>query len=116
MLGIIGFEQHRIRCIIGVTEDERREGQDIYVDLKVKVDFSRCTASDSLQDTVSYIPLAEICTHQAQTNQYQLLETLANAILRRILSDPNIHWAWIRIKKPAAIPSAAYALVELEGF
>lgn len=115
MLGIIGFKQHRIRCLIGNNEAERQHEQEIFVDLKIKIDFSRCAESDDLRDSVCYLFLSEFCTQLAQQNRYRLLEAFASDAIEQLLALPPIQWVWIRIMKPQALPSAEYALIELES-
>jgi 7,8-dihydroneopterin aldolase/epimerase/oxygenase len=114
MQGIIGFKQLAISCIIGDFPEEWEQEQLIYVDLKVKADFSRCAQSDNLKDTVNYVQLAEICTQMAKTKKYRLLETFAYEVLERLLADFPLSWVWISVKKPAGIQSAQYTYVELE--
>lgn len=114
MLGIIGFSHHRVSCIIGIHPEERTQSQDIFIDIKVKTDFAASIHSGKIGDTINYAALADLCTHIARTKKHQLLEGLAHEILQEILSKFNVRWAWICIKKPLAIPSAEYALVELE--
>jgi dihydroneopterin aldolase len=114
MQGIVGFKDLSISCIIGDFPEERDNEQLIFIDLKVQTDISRCMHSDILKDTISYVDLAEICTNQACSQKYHLLEALANNILERIFADFPVSWAWIKVKKPKALPSALYAFVELE--
>lgn len=114
-LGLLGIHQHRIDCMIGVYPEERLQVQTLFIDAKVKLDFSHCIASDQVQETIDYVLLANICTQLAQKNKYFLLETLASDILDQYIERFNaVVWAWVRIQKPSAIPSAAYAYVELE--
>lgn len=113
--GIIGIESHRISCIIGNNPHEWEQEQDIFVDVKVETDFSACAASDKLTDTIDYVQLAELCTELATKQRYHLMETFAVDVLEKLLHGyPSIRWAWIRIKKPGALPSSAYTYVELE--
>jgi dihydroneopterin aldolase len=114
MIGTIGFKKHRIHCVIGNNPEERNQAQDIFVDLRVKVDFANAAQSDNLKDTICYTFFADLCTQLAQKNRYRLLETFAAAVLENILQQPNVQSAWIRIRKPNAIPTAEYALIELE--
>jgi dihydroneopterin aldolase len=114
VLGTIGFEDHQVRCIIGVNPEEREKEQDLLIDVKVKTSFSSCIRSDKVQETINYEELANICTRLAQDRQYRLLETLAHDVLNQFFEQFDLESAWIRIKKPKAIPSAKYAIVELE--
>ncbi len=114
MIGEIGFEQLKIRCIIGCCPEERTQEQEIYVDLKVGADFTHSAASDNIKDAVDYVRLSEICTEMARTNQYHLQETFAVEVLKKLLNEFDIQWAWIKIMKPKALESAHYATVELK--
>jgi FolB domain-containing protein len=112
--GILGIHQHQVPCIIGIYPEERQHEQTLLMDAKVKLDLSHCFASSQIEETFNYVSLAQICTQLAQQNSYFLLENLASDILDKyFLCSPAV-WAWICIKKPSAISSAAYAFVELE--
>lgn len=113
-LGILGIRQHRISCLIGVYPEERQSEQLLIIDAKIKVDLSRCLASDQVKDTIDYVAIANVCTELAQKRHYFLLETLASDILEECLSRFQALWAWVCIQKPSAISSAACAFVELE--
>lgn len=113
MIGIVGFENHKIRCIMGCLPEERQNEQDIFIDLKVGVDFLRCAESDDLKDAINYVVLAQICTELAQQKKYRLQEAYAKELLTLLLNESNIYWAWVKIKKPMALASAEYATVEL---
>lgn len=113
MIGIVGFEHHKIYCIIGCHPDERQHEQDIYLDLKVGVDFTHCAETDDIKDAFNYVVLAQICTELARRRKYHLQETFAKELLVLLLNESNILWGWVKIKKPAAIPSAQYATIEL---
>ena len=114
MKGIIGFEDYAVSCIIGVFEEERKQEQIILVDLKVQVDIAKGVKSDSFQEAYDYVQLANLCTEMAQKHKFNLLETLAYHILEKLNQDPQVFWAWIKIKKPSAIPLAKHTFIELE--
>ena len=112
--GIIGFDQHRIECVIGIYAAEREKPQTIFIDLKVKVDLTACIQSGKIKDTVDYVALAQFCTDLAHTKKYFLLEVFAADILECCKKQFNASWAWVKIQKPAALTHAAYAFVEME--
>lgn len=114
MKGKIGVEDLCIECIIGVHQSERVAKQKLYVDLLVEADFSTSSLSDSIEDTICYVELCNICKELAETGRYRLLEALAADVLKILLERFPIYWAWIRIKKPSAIEAALCATVELE--
>jgi len=113
-MGIIGFDNLAIDCLIGHNEEEWNTPQQIRIDLKVKAPFAVAAQSHHLKDTVDYVELANICKTIAGQKHHRLMEGLASVILKTILESHPVAWAWIRIKKPAALPAADYTLVELE--
>lgn len=112
---IIGFEHLHIHCIIGTLEQERLQPQDLYIDLKVRIDVSISVKTDQLNDTVSYVDLADKCIEIAE-QKYHLVETYASAVLEALIKNYPVQWAWIRVKKPKALLEAQYAIVEMEKF
>lgn len=113
MLGILGLENYKIRCIIGVHPFERTHEQDIYIDLKVEANMAACVESDQIYDTVCYAQLAKICADIAWEGQFQLLEAYANEVLSTLMENFSINWAWIRVKKPVPDMSGSFVMIEL---
>lgn len=114
MKGIIGLEQYRISCIIGVEPNERIAEQEIYVDLKVRNCFALCASTDHIKDTIDYELLAEVCSNLAKSKKYKLLETFAYDVMQKLIHEFHVEWAWIKIWKPKALCSVDYTYVELE--
>ena len=114
--GTLTVHQHRVPCIIGVFPEERLNPQTLLFDLKIKVDLSKCIASDNIEDTTDYCLLTQICTEFAQQRGFHLLESLASTLLDEFLRRFPAVYAWISIQKTGAIPTAAYASVEMERF
>ena len=114
--GIVGIHQHKIECIVGVYPQERQKEQMLIVDLKVKIDFHNCLRSGKVEDALDYVLLAKVCTQLAQEKKYFLLETFASDILEHCILRLKVVWAWVRIQKPSAIPTAEYAYVEFERY
>lgn len=111
-LGIIGFENFKIDCIIGIEPHERINEQEIVIDLKVEADMSKVSASDSIYDAIDYVQLAKICEETAK-GKYNLLEKYAADVLKVIFNTFKVSSASIRVMKPEALPGAAQAFIEL---
>jgi dihydroneopterin aldolase len=114
--GTIGFADHKINCIIGMLPEERTKDQEIAVDLKVKTPFKNCISTDELKDTIDYVALANLCTEIAQQGKYKLIESFAYAVIQKIIAEFDVAWAWVKVRKKSALPSASFATVELEGW
>ena len=116
MQGIIGFDHYKITCIIGTNPEERDRAQDIYIDLKVEADFSRCAQSGKLEDTIDYRQLADVCKKLAEEGRYHILEKYAFDVLEALAARFDYYWIWIKVKKPQALAPATFTFVELQKF
>lgn len=114
MLGTVGFEELRVQCLVGVYPHERVSEQTLIIDLKVEGDLSGCIKSDSLHDALDYAKLVDLCKKVANENRFHLIEAYAHAILEEVLAQFSASTAWIKIRKPGALPEAKCAFVELE--
>ena len=114
MVGTIGIEQLEIPCVIGVYPHERGTDQLIIVDLTVEYDFSLCLQTDSIDDTLDYVQLADTCTAIAQEGKYNLLETYALKVIETLMQINRIQSVKICVKKPLALEKAKFARVELQ--
>lgn len=86
----------------GVFEHERRDGQEFVVDAELEVDASRAAASDDLADTVDYGTLAQRLAAVVAGEPVNLIETLADRLVRECLADPRVRTATVTVHKPQA--------------
>lgn len=68
----------------GVLEEERRHGQNFFVDLTCWLDFSQAT---QLDDTVNYAELAQLAHDIVTGEPEDLIETVAYRIANQALAD-----------------------------
>jgi dihydroneopterin aldolase/D-erythro-7,8-dihydroneopterin triphosphate epimerase len=95
------------KCIIGVTERERRMKQDILVTVEVGLDLGRVGLSDSIQDTVDYREISRRVIAAGEASSFQLIETLAAHLGRTILQDfPRVEAVRVEVEKPGALSAA----------
>lgn len=112
MKGLIGFEQLKVPCIIGVYDHEKIE-QELLIDLQVETCLDSCIQSDALEDTLDYDKLAALCLNSARERRFQLIESLANYILEGIFKEFAVFSAKITIRKPQALKNAKTSFVTL---
>ena len=86
----------------GVFDFERRDGQDFVVDVELEVDTRPAAASDELADTVHYGELAEGLAAVVAGEPVNLLETLAERLVRVCLADSRVAAATVTVHKPQA--------------
>jgi len=99
----IFIEDLLIRTVIGVTEREREQPQDILVNITVFTDTKKAGRSDSVEDIVNYRTLAKkVVAHCDDVHRYTL-EALAADVADICLSVPEAAGVRVKVEKPGAV-------------
>ena len=83
----------------GVLPEEQTRPQPFEVDLELIVDLSVAGQSDNLEDTVDYSAVCEAVSRVVSSEQYQLLERLADRIAEVCCSDPRVKGVVVEVRK-----------------
>ncbi len=102
-----------VRCIIGVTEDERREKQDVVINIALSTDLGKAGKSDRFEDAVDYRAIKKGVVAMAESSRFYLVEALAEAVAEACLEHPAIAEAQVRVEKPSALRFARSVGVEI---
>ena len=102
-----------VRCFIGVTDGERRERQDVLVNIELGADLRLPGKSDRIEDAVDYSTIKKKVLALAESSRFSLIEALAEAIAAVCLEHPAVEEARVRVEKPAALRFARSAGVEI---
>ena len=102
-----------LRCLIGVYPEERRERQDVIINVVLEADLAPAAASDRLEDAVDYKGLKKSILALVEGSAFQLIETLADRIARLALADVRVRRATVTVDKPGALRFARSAAVEI---
>lgn len=86
----------------GVFEHERRDGQDFFLDVVVRLPLAPAAAGDELAATVHYGELAEAVVAAVERDPVDLIETLAERIADVALSFPATRETVVTVHKPQA--------------
>ncbi|EIJ41537.1 dihydroneopterin aldolase [Beggiatoa alba B18LD] len=117
MIGTIGIKDLEILCIIGIYPAEREHEQPLLLSLEAEYPFKAAAQTEDIQQTIDYAVIAQQLTDLAIEGKFQLIETLAERSAQYLLKTyPQIQRIILEIKKPKAIPSAAYPYVRIERF
>jgi FolB domain-containing protein len=103
-----------VRCIIGVNDVERREKQDVLINLTAFTDMRAAARSDRIEDAVDYRELRTRVVETVEGSQFCLLEALAQAIADVCLSQRGVSKVIVRVDKPGALHLARSVAVEIE--
>ena len=83
----------------GVQKHEKKHRQRFCIDLAVSIDSRPAIASDAITDAVDYGPLRDTVRQVIEQESHNLIETIANRITTKILSDSRIDIIQVTIRK-----------------
>jgi len=92
----------KLRGHIGVTAEERRGEQPLIVSIAARMDTRAASATDDISATLDYEEVVRHIAKIVSSEEYQLVETLADRIARSILEHEFVDDVWVRIVKPDA--------------
>jgi dihydroneopterin aldolase/D-erythro-7,8-dihydroneopterin triphosphate epimerase len=110
----IVIEDLHLRTIIGINPEERRDRQDVLIQLTLFTDTHAAGISDDIADAVNYRTLTKKVIHLVESSRFALLEKLCAEVVRLCLEDPRVERARVRIEKPGALRFARSVGVEIE--
>ena len=87
----------------GVFAEERRDGQEFVVDLRLGLAVR--TDSDALPDTVDYSRISAEIVAIVESNPVNLIETLAGRLADVCLASPLVEQATVTVHKPSGLGS-----------
>ncbi len=110
---LIHIRDLQLRCVLGVLPEERREKQDVVINITLYADLSKAGASDRLEDTVDYKKIKKAVLAVTEHSSYYLVEALAEKIAAICLEDRNVMRAIVTVDKPGALRFARSVAVEI---
>lgn len=92
-----------LSTIVGVHAWEQQIRQNIFIDMTIFNDFS--AIPDELSHTIDYEKLCQHVTTYVESNQFALIETIANQVAELIKTDFGVKQLTVTVSKPHAIKS-----------
>jgi FolB domain-containing protein len=99
----IRIKDLQLRCIVGVYPEERREKQDVVIQVRMEADLGDASRSDALSDTVDYKAIKKRIVAMVEASSFQLIERLAGGVAELCLADPRVQAVEVEVEKPAAL-------------
>jgi FolB domain-containing protein len=104
----------QFRCIIGIEPAERKDKQDVMVNLTLYADLRRACGNDQIQDTVDYKVIKQQIVAMGEASSFYLIEALAQRIAEICLAHAKVDRVRVLVEKPAALRFARTVGVEIE--
>jgi 7,8-dihydroneopterin aldolase/epimerase/oxygenase len=108
----------QIDCVaaIGVTPEEQTMRQRLSIDVEISIDTTKAARTDSLKDALDYSKVAAVVQEICRSRNFHLIETVAEQLADRLLSDFPMPQVRILVRKisPVLEPRVSYVSVEIE--
>jgi dihydroneopterin aldolase len=103
---IIELENLEVFGRHGVLDEERRDGQAFFYDVRLEV--GDAALSDRIEDAVDYREVADCVREVSDGRRFNLLEALAAAVADALLERFPVERVRVRVRKaqPAGVPAA----------
>jgi len=98
---------------IGVPDSERGKPQRLLISVELRSSFGEAAATDDLSKTIDYDRFCRDLRAHLAVGQWKLLETLAEQIANKAISDFGANSAVVEIKK-FVIPRTKWVGVRIE--
>jgi dihydroneopterin aldolase/2-amino-4-hydroxy-6-hydroxymethyldihydropteridine diphosphokinase len=103
-----------LRTIIGINDEERRNLQDVLINITLYADMRAAGVSDDIEDAVNYRTITKRIIKLVEDSRFYLVEKLAAEIAAICLEDPRVARATVRVEKPGALRFARSVGVEID--
>jgi dihydroneopterin aldolase/D-erythro-7,8-dihydroneopterin triphosphate epimerase len=103
-----------LRTIIGINEEERRNRQDVLINITLDADMRPAGQSDDIADAVNYRTITKRVIQLVENSQFYLVEKMAAEIADICLRDPRVERAQVSVEKPGALRFARSVGVTIE--
>jgi FolB domain-containing protein len=103
-----------LRAVIGINDEERRDRQDVLINICLYADLRRPGLTDAIRDTINYRTLTKRIIQLVEDSQFYLVEKLAAEIAAICLDDLSVRRVQVRVEKPGALRFARSVGVEID--
>lgn len=103
-----------LRTVIGINAEERRDRQDVLINITLDADLRTAGSSDDIEDAVNYRSITKQIIRLVESSQFYLVEKLAAEIAAVCLTDPRVESVRVTVEKPGALRFARSVGVTVE--
>lgn len=104
-----------VRGIVGIKPEERKNRQDILVNVILWADTRPAAATDAIDDAVNYRTVAKAIIHHIENSAPQLVEKLAADLVKLCFdAAPRAQMVELTVEKPGAVRFASSVGVTIQ--
>lgn len=108
------IEQLEVITTIGVYDWEQEIKQKLVLDIEMAHNNQPAGASDNVEDALDYFSVSQAVLAHIQNGRFLLVERVAEEVASLIMTQFNVPWLRIKLRKPGAVPQASSVGVIIE--
>ena len=105
-MDIVYIRELEIETIIGIYDWEREQKQTVSLDLEMAWDIKPAAASEDISKTLDYKAVSKSLIEFISNAEFLLVETMAEEIARKVISEFGVTALKLRVGKPGAVTGA----------
>ncbi|MEE3255279.1 MAG: dihydroneopterin aldolase [Chloroflexota bacterium] len=103
-----------LRAIIGINPDERKNLQDVLINIVLYVDSHLAAESDDISNSANYRTITKEIIKLVESSKFYLIEKLASEIATICLKSQQVETVSVNVQKPAALRFAKSVGITIE--
>jgi len=103
-----------LRAIIGINPDERKNLQDVLINIVLYVDSRPAAESDDISDSANYRTITKEIIKLVESSRFYLIEKLASEIATICLKSQQVETVSVNVQKPTALRFAKSVGITIE--
>lgn len=100
---LLKIKNLKLQTIIGIYEWEQKVNRDITVNVAIELQNNDVLSSDNIEDTIDYDKIVSFIKDLAKNRRFKLVETMAQEIANKIISDKKVKECIVEIDKIGAV-------------
>lgn len=100
---VIEVDELRLRCVIGINHEERRNHQDVVISLQIGTNARPAAVTDCVNAVWNYRTATKAIIAHVESSTYLTVERLASEIARIVVGDHVAPWVRVSVHKPGAL-------------
>lgn len=103
-----------LRCIVGINDSERKNKQDVLINIVMWADTRPAAETDAIEDSVNYRTVTKKIIEHVEASDYFLVERLVEQVARICVEDERVQRVQVRVEKPGALRFARSVGITIE--
>ena len=101
-MDLVAVRDLGVPAVIGVHDWEREITQTLVFTVEMAADIRSAARRDDLGDALDYSAVARTIASVVEDGRFRLIETAAERVAERLLTDHPVTWLRLEVRKPIA--------------